>query len=63
MPKVLIDTIFINVYVPSRMPDAEAAAVRRTLHGRQFMGRLRQAVRAVVSRHPPLAKVRFTLTR
>jgi len=64
MPRgLLIDVILVNAYVPSRMPDAEAAAVRRMLRGPRFMDRLRRAVRAVAGQHAPLAKVRFTLTR
>lgn len=48
MPKpLLIDLILVHLYIPARLPDAEAAAVRRTLRGPRFLGRLRQAVRAV----------------
>lgn len=64
MPRnVLIDVIYINAYIPPRMPNAEATAARRTLRGPRFMGRLRQAVQTVFGRYASLQRVRVTLTR
>lgn len=64
MPRfMLMDVIHVNTFVPSRLPDAAANAMRRTLHRPQFMGRLRRAVCSVFREHAALAKVRIALTR
>ncbi len=59
----LIDELHLTIRVPSDLPDADAQAVRRTLAGRDFMSRLRSAVRAVVRAFPGLAPVRVSITR
>ena len=63
MPNVLIDIILVNAVVPSRIPDVEADAIRRTLQGPEFMTRLGRAIRAVVGQQPSLGKLRLALTR
>jgi hypothetical protein len=61
--RVVIDELIVTVAVPAGLPDAEAAAVRRSLTGGRFITRLRRAVRTVVKEFPDLARVRVTLSR
>ncbi len=64
MPKgLLIDVLLVNAYVPPRTSDAKANAIRRSLRGSRFMGRLRQALRDLAAQNPPLDVVRLTITR
>lgn len=64
MPKsVVLDEMHLTVHVPSKLADAEAETIRRTLTGTAFLRRLRRAVRAAVGEFPDLARVRVTLSR
>jgi hypothetical protein len=60
---VVIDESIVTVTVPADLPDAEAAAVRRSLIGGRFMTSLRRAVQAVMEEFPGLSRVRVTLSR
>jgi hypothetical protein len=60
---ILIDEFHVSIRAPRGLRDAGYAAMRRTLDDRGFQAELRRAVRDVVRRHPPLSKVRLTLTR
>jgi hypothetical protein len=60
---VIIDEIHLTIRIPNDLPDAQAEAIRRTLAGDDFMGRLRRAVRAVLRALPQLTAIRASLTR
>jgi hypothetical protein len=59
----VIEELHLTIRVPNDLPDDEAEAVRRTLEGDDFMGRLRRAIRVVVRMFPELTAVRVSLTR
>ena len=64
MPKgLVIDEILLTVFVPSGQPDAVYRAIRRTVTGRRFRGRLERALHDVFGRSPSLREARFTVTR
>ena len=60
---ILIDEFQLGVFVPKSMPDAEVAAVRRTLNSGRFQGDLIRAVRKVLWRYRALRQVEITLAR
>ena len=60
---VIIDEIHLTVRVPADLTPTQSAAILRTLTGVAFMGRLRRAIRAVVTAFPELTFGRVTLTR
>ncbi len=60
---IIIDEIHLTVRISSDLPNDEAAAIRTTLAGADFMNRLRRAVRAALRAFPELAVVRVALTR
>lgn len=64
MPEtVVIDELHLTVRVPADLPEDQSEIVRRTLHGEEFMARLRRAVRRAFRAHPELAVVTVALTR
>jgi hypothetical protein len=61
--KVMMDQFHLTVYAPSRLAEAEYAAIRRALDRSSFRAELTQALRPVFQRHSPLRSVRIALTR
>lgn len=60
---IVLDELHVTVTVPSGLPEAEYAAMRRALHGSTFMAELRRSVRSVVGSFPALATVRVVMSR
>ncbi|HEX3313244.1 MAG TPA: hypothetical protein VHR72_00070 [Gemmataceae bacterium] len=64
MPKALmIEELHLSFFVPSRLVEAEVAAVRRVLTSSRFAGRLLRATKEIARQWPALARVRITLSR
>jgi hypothetical protein len=63
MPKrIVFDQFRLTVYVPSKLPDAQAAAMTRILTGRRFRARLLGAVTAVFRRYRSLRPTSFDVS-
>jgi hypothetical protein len=60
---ILLDEFHLSVRAPRGLPEAEYAAMRRTLDDKRFQADLRRAVRALFRQYPALASARITLTR
>jgi hypothetical protein len=60
---VIIDELHVTISVSTKLRDAQARQVRRTMLSGSFMARMRRSVLAVVRRFPTLAGVQVTLTR
>jgi hypothetical protein len=60
---ILWEEFHLAVRVPRAMPDAECAAVRRTLDARPFRAALGRAVRGVFRRRPTLNHARVAVSR
>jgi hypothetical protein len=60
MPRrILFDQFRLTAYVPTRLQDAEAAAMTRILTGVRFRPRLRRAVTTVFRRYRLLRPASF----
>jgi len=63
MPKVvLLEEFHVTMSAPAGLPDVRYVAMRRTLTGKGFRGRLRRAVTEVLRKYPSLARVRATVS-
>ena len=60
---VVIDEIHVTIRVPSDLPEVRADEIHRVLTGKDFMNRLRRAVRAALRVFPELQAVHLSLTR
>ena len=60
---VVIDELHLTCRIPRDLPDNEADAVRRALGGKEFLNRLRRAVRDACRGFPALAGSRWMVTR
>ncbi len=60
---IVMEEFHVTVSGPDGLPEHEYDAMRQTLDDPQFHAALRRAARAVVRRHPPLAKVTVKVTR
>jgi hypothetical protein len=64
MPKAIVmDEFHITVYVPRGLTEEESRAIRRTLDGASFRGRLLRAVQGVFARYRSLSSTMASLTR
>jgi hypothetical protein len=61
--RVLIEEYHLSFLVPAKVPETEAAAIRRALGSRAFRAELLRVVREVVASRPDLRRVAVTLTR
>ena len=60
---VVIDELHVTIRVPGDLPEDEAGSIRVTLMGKEFMARMRVAIREAIQNFPELARCRVTLTR
>jgi hypothetical protein len=60
---VLIEEFHVAVRVSRGLPDAEYAAIRRTLDAKPFRAALGRAVRGVFRRYPSLNHARVAVSR
>jgi hypothetical protein len=60
---LLIDELHLSILVPSRLPEADTAAIRRVLKSARFQIKLRQAIRKLFRQFRVLDKARFTISR
>ena len=60
---VVIDELHLTARIPADSSEEQVDAVRETLAGAEFMGRLLRAVRAAVRSHPELSSLRVSLSR
>ena len=59
---VLIEEFHVSVYVPVGLSKSTYASIGRTLNSKRFQSCLRNAVRKVFRRHPPLKATKFTIS-
>ena len=63
MPKrVLFDQFRLTIYVPPKLPAAEAAAISRILTGVRFRTQLRRAIAGVFRRYRSLRPASFDVS-
>ena len=63
MPKkVLFDQFRLTIYVPPKIPAAEAAAMTRVLTGSRFRKQVRRAVEIVFRRYRSLRPASFDVS-
>jgi hypothetical protein len=60
---IVIDELHLTVRISSKLPETQTKQIRRRLNGKEFMSRLRRAIRAVFSASPELAVVSLSVTR
>jgi hypothetical protein len=60
---ILIDQFHVTILAPPGRPETTYEAIARRLSTRRFQAELRQAITAVIRRHPPLRAVRLRVTR
>lgn len=64
MPRwVVIDELYVSIYVARGLGDKRCAVIRRTLLGARFQTALRRAVQGILERQPQLAGLRVAITR
>ena len=64
MPRyLLLDELHIRVFIPRDLPAQTVRALRRQLNARRFTTAVRQALRGVFQRSPPLCVVRLQVAR
>jgi hypothetical protein len=61
--RVIIDVFLVTLTVPEDIDEAEVRAVRRTLGGRRFQGRLRLAAIETCRAFPTLRRIRLDISR
>lgn len=60
---VLFDELHLSITVPRDLPESACAAIQRRLHARSFQTQLRQVIRDLIQRHPPLRPVQLRVSR
>lgn len=59
----MIEEYHVTINVRKGLPYQQCVSMRRVLNSRRFQSDLRQAVLAVVKRHPLLAAARVAISR
>ena len=62
-PRVMIEQYHASFFVPAKVPETVATAIRRILASRAFQAEVLRAVRELMASRPDLRRVTSTLTR
>jgi hypothetical protein len=60
---ILFEEFHVSVFLPAALPKTAFASARRTLNGKRFQTRLRDAIADLFRRHLALKSVKFTISR
>jgi hypothetical protein len=60
---VLIDVLYVSVFVPRGIENKESDQINRTLHSRRFQTELMRTIRSVFRRYRLLGTARVTVRR
>ncbi len=60
---IMLDELHVTIRVPAHLADEETESIRVTLMRREFMARMRVAIRGVIQGFPELTRCRVTLSR
>ena len=61
--RIVLDELHLTVSISSKLPETQTEQIRQRLNGKEFMSRLRRAIRAVFMACPELAVVSLSVTR
>ena len=61
--RLLMEEFHVSLFVPSKLPEREVAAVRRALDSTRLHAEMRQAIGGVFRSYRALSKVQITLSR
>ncbi|WP_143394001.1 hypothetical protein [Fimbriiglobus ruber] len=61
--RVVFDELHVTLLVPRDLSDIAVERASRVIDGRRFVGRVRRAIAAVLTRSPSLATVTVVVTR
>ena len=60
---LMIEELHLCFYIPRRLPESKAAAVRRVLAGSRFARRVLRATKSIARETAALTDVRITVSR
>ena len=61
--RIVLDELHLTVRISSKLSETQTDQIRRRLNGKEFMSRLRRAIRAVFRACPELAIASLSVSR
>ena len=61
--RIVLDELHLTVRIPNKLSETQTEQIRRRLNGKEFMARLRRAIREIVRAYPELVVVSVSVCR